>query len=75
MKETPTGKMRLRLHNRMFKPDLLVLQIEVEQQGGNNYDPTDGSIGPGWTRTIWRDAKVEDLTPELKGVMVFRDNE
>jgi len=73
MKETPTGKIRLRLHNRPFKPDLLVVQIEVEQQGGGNYDPTDGSISPSWTCTLWRDAKVEDLTPELKAAVVLRD--
>lgn len=59
--KTLTGRIRHRAINLMFKPTLLVLQVEEHQR----VDREDDDIGPISSivdRKVWRDALVEDMT-------------
>lgn len=49
-----TGRTRLRVQPRWFRPPLLVLQVEVERRYGN---PRSLKT---WTRLEWRDAELDD---------------
>lgn len=56
--DTPTGRIRYRTERRMFKPDVLVLQVEVEYGDG----PSDSNGMPEYLAgKSWRDARPEDL--------------
>lgn len=63
VKFTITGKKRLRERKRLFRPSLLVLQIEVHKIG---YEPDGWGFGRTFDNLIWRDATLLDLpTGEL----------
>jgi len=56
--EHPTGRTRYRTERRWFKPDVLVLQIEVRFEDG----PPDHHGMPIYLKgSRWRDATPEDL--------------
>ena len=57
--ERPTGRTRYRTQRRWFKPDVLVLQIEVEFGDG----PPDHDGLPIYLEgRRWRDATAEDVS-------------
>lgn len=57
--KTLTGRRRHRAINLMFKPTLLVLQVE-EHHNGYDYDLRGDQYDV--NRIVWRDAQVEDMT-------------
>ena len=59
--KTLTGKRRHRAVSLMFKPTILVLQVQ-EHVTGFEIDHTGYSID--YDRMEWRDATVEDLTAD-----------
>ncbi len=63
MLETLTGNIRTQVKTRCFRKPLLILQVQVRQQG-EHYCPY-GGHGSQYDNVGWRDAKAEDLTNEL----------
>jgi hypothetical protein len=58
MRTTLTGATRYRTERRLFKPDVLVLQVEEHTTDG----PPDTNGMPEYLAgTYWRDARPEDL--------------
>lgn len=61
--KTLTGATRYRTERRLFKPDVLVLQVQEHTTDG----PPDSNSMPEYlTGTYWRDARAEDLTLVLR---------
>jgi hypothetical protein len=57
---TPTGRRRFRVQRRIFRDDVVVLQVEYH---GLSTTWCAGQIDSEWI-TYWRDARVADLTVE-----------
>lgn len=60
---TYTGRNRHRVEKRAFRKPLLVLQIEIREQG---YKPCPSGYGDEIDRCFWRDATLEDVSIEAK---------
>ncbi len=56
---TYTGRRRYRLEDRVFRAPLLVLQVEIREQG---YRPCHTGYGDDIDRCFWRDATLEDIS-------------
>lgn len=59
MATTPTGRIRYKAKPRLFRKQLVIVQIE-ERVKGRHED--EHGLGPEYDYCRWRDATVEDLT-------------
>ncbi len=56
-----TGRTRYREKRRFFRPNLLVLQVEIRSQGRRSYSAGASIEEDPFDFTFWRDAKAVDL--------------